>query len=150
MSSPTNRGDFGIIFQGRTGTLSTYVDVFGQTRAEVALPSMTDVRMPTTYESAYPHCGLAGTASLIVNVECDASDIALTLQGHEELDPTASWSVLQTGDNETGTTAKTHTFSASGKYILQTPNTISLAELCVLIQPGDDFEGSISVNLQVL
>jgi hypothetical protein len=149
MSTPT--GQYGIIFQGTTGVLGTYVDILGQTRDEVALPSLTPTRMPTTVSSAFPHAGLAGRFSLVVDVVVSAADITLKVQGHQEIDPAAAWGDLWVFDNSDPLTTTTErTFSTSGRYILQTANLGAVNESCVLVTPGDDFEGSISINLVAL
>lgn len=146
-------GDFGIIFQGTSGTPSTYVDVLGQTRDEVQLASLTPVRMPVDVTSAYVHAGLARRFSLFVTVEMNpgSGPIDVQMQGHYELDPAAEWTEIFQFDNTntTGTSA-TVTFTASGQKLLQTSNVGAVPEMCLLVTPGDDFDGTIIAKLVAL
>lgn len=145
-------GNFGIIFQGTTGTPGTYVDVWGQTRDEVQLVSLTPVRMPTSVESAYPTAGLANKFTLTVDVVVNVADVTLTIQGHPDTDNTAAWAdgVFAFADSDPTTNTTSRTFSTTGRYLLQTQNLAAVIQACILVTPGDDFDGSISVQLQAL
>lgn len=144
-------GDFGIIFQGTTGTPGMYVDVLGQTRNEVQLTSLTPVRMPVDVTSAFVHAGLARRFSLFVTVVRVASTVDLKLQGHYDIDPTAAWAdVFQFNNADPTSTTVTKTFSASGDYLLQTSNVGAVPEASILVTPGSGFSGSISVRLVAL
>lgn len=147
-------GDFGIIFQGTTGTPGTYVDVLGQTRDEVQLQSLTPVRMPEDVISAYVHAGLARRFSLFVQVTMNegSGPIDLQMQGRYELDdPMAEWTeIFQFDNSNTGGTTATVTFTEEGRRLLQTANAGAVPEICLLVTPGDDFDGTIVAKLVAL
>jgi len=149
MPTTNNPGDYGIIFSGTTGTPGTYVDVNGQTQDQVQIAGIP-VRMPAYVETAYVHTGRARRFTLQVDVTVNAESISINGQGHYNQDPTAAWgNVWLFANDDPATNTTTRTFSTSGTYLLQTANIGAVVEACVLATPNGDFEGELTIRLQV-
>jgi hypothetical protein len=150
MPTINNRGDYGIIFSGTSGTPGTYVDVRGVTQTQVQLVDPTPIRMPSFVESAYPHVGSASRFTLTVDVMRSAATVTMNLQGHPDLNPSSAWGNLWMFANyDPATNTTDRVFSATGRYILETTNLGAVVEACILITPEYLFDGSIVVRLQV-
>ena len=153
MSNPLDRYDQGIVFYGaKASSLPTYTDFLGVTRTAVLLVNGTAVKMAAEVESAFFHVGAASRYTFQVDVRTESEvTVDLGLEGHFDVDPTAQFGKLATFRNDDLQTKAVHTFSTTGRYILQTANVGTMAEAALAATlhgtPGDIV--SIIVRLRV-
>lgn len=149
MANPIDRGDFGIVFYASTDSPEpTYTDVMGQERTAIALSGSLQ-KMTTSIESAYFHVGGVARYTLQVDIEVDGSSVELGLLGHFNADPTAAFGELATYRNDDQSTKSLHTFTAAGRYILQTANLGAIVEDCLQARLASGSNASVIVRLRV-
>ena len=160
MSSEFNfdNGNYGIIFYGSSDNYAaTYVDILGVTRPIQQLTSGVATVMDPSIASAYFHVGSASRFDLQVEIKffgTASADLGLigkfaeanTLSGLDD------YAQLVTFLNATKTPNAVHTFSSSGKYMLQTANLAGMPTGAIRVTPTLAPEGTanIVVRLRVL
>lgn len=159
MSSDFNfdRGNYGIIFYGSTTVpLPTYVDVLGQTRTALLLTDAVANMMSSAISSAYVNVGSASEFDIQVEVDVhggSSCDLSLVAQSGEastlsvpDFTPVATFR----NDVSPVITKAVHTFSATGKTLLQTANLAGTTVGAISVTP--DFNGEdidVVVKLRV-
>lgn len=145
LATPPDGNDFGIVFDGVTATPGTYIDIWGQTRTQADLRTSAEVFMANDIGTAYFHAGIPGRVTFQVDVVLSDATVDIALNGHNDLDPTQPFGKLATFRNDTQTNLAIHTFTASGRYFLQTADLGTVPEGAISVTPSLGGEGSASV-----
>lgn len=150
MPTINNRGNFGIVYYGvNGGTLPTYTDVLGIQRTAIDLSGGGWLKMPTSYESAYFHAGLARRFTFEVTIVLGMGTIDFEALTKLNTDPAAAYAACATFRNDTQTVLAQHAFAASGVYSLQTANVGAVLQACTQARyTGSVDPASIIVRLQ--
>jgi len=153
-----DQGNYGIVFYGSSDNYAaTYVDILGQTRNIQQLSSGVATVMDPAIPSAYFHVGSASRFDFQVEIKFTgtaSADLGLigkfaeanTLTGLDD------YTQLVTFLNATKTPNAVHTFSSSGKYMLQTANLAGMPTGAIRVTPTIAVESSVNivVRLRVL